>query len=301
VKRLVLWTASAVVSCSSLALVVGSTPLAAAPAPALSAAFGGTLLLAPGHTRIHAAPGISSTNSSNWSGYVQLATTKHSFTEVSDTMVVPAVTATPTGTQYAADWVGIGGDKLHDNTLIQDGIQTVVTTTKSKSTTSYDAWTEILPQAEKPLDGLTLNVGDSVTSSVTEIARNRWIMTVDDTTTDQSQSRTVTYRSKGLSVEAIHERPCVAGNCQSENDLATLAQTTDVDFGPGSFSETSPQTTPVTLPLLKPVAGASMTEIVMVENAGNTNTVLATPSAPDGDQDAFAVADGPDAPQPPTP
>ena len=127
-KRLVLWTASAVVSCSSLVVVAGSSSVGGAPAPAT--VVSGTFLPGPGHIRLHAAKGMTATDSSNWSGYVQVANHKDTFTEVTDTIVVPTVQASPAGTQYAADWVGIGGDI--DRTLVQDGIQTVVTTKKHK-------------------------------------------------------------------------------------------------------------------------------------------------------------------------
>jgi Peptidase A4 family len=252
----------------------------------------------PGHSRIHAAPGVNSTSSTNWSGYVQAATENRTFTEVSDTMVVPAVVASANGIQYAADWVGIGGYSTapRDSTLVQDGIQTIVTTSKGKTTTTYGAWTEILPQPEKPLD-FAVNAGDVVTATVREVSKNKWKMTVDDTTTGQSATRTVKYRSKGLSAEAIHERPCIKGNCQSESDLATLADTANVTFGPGSYSESAPGATPVTEPLLGTVAGATLNEILMVDN---NNTTIATPSDPSVAQDAFAVAYGDTPPPAPT-
>ena len=293
VKRLVLCAASAVVSCSSL-VVVGSASLAGAPAA--SATLTGTFLPAPGHVRIHAAPGVSSASSTNWSGYVQLAASKRTFSYVSDTMVVPTVVATSAGTQYAADWVGIGGDTPGDASLVQDGIQPVVTTNKKSSTTTYNAWTEILPQPEKPLP-LTVQAGDVVTATVRQTAKNKWKMTVDDTTTGVSDTRTVTYHSRGLSAEAIHERPCIAGNCQSESDLATLADTSNVTFGPGSYSASAPGATSVTEPLLRQATGASLSEIVMV---GNNEKAIATPSAPSAAGDAFAEAYGDTAPPAPT-
>jgi hypothetical protein len=291
VKRLVLWTASAVVSCSSLAVVVGSSSAAGAPAPA--ATVSGTFLPGPGHIRLHAAKGMAATDSSNWSGYVQVANQKDTFTEVSDTIIVPAVEASPSGTQYAADWVGIGG--YSDRTLVQDGIQTVVTTKKHKRVVAYDAWTEVLPQSEKALS-LAIKAGDAVTATVWESAQNTWTMTVDDTTTGQSQSRTVKYRSKGLSAEAIHERPCLGACGSTSPDLATLAKTANVDFGPGTFSEAAPGAALSPTPLLKSVNGAVLTEIEMVKMVGNNEQVIASPSAPDTDDDAFAVAYGPTAP-----
>ncbi len=68
----------------------------------------------------------------NWSGYAQVAGTDRTFTEVSATMVVPTVGPPRSrSTQYAADWVGIGGTR-GDPTLVQDGIQALVSTNKKK-------------------------------------------------------------------------------------------------------------------------------------------------------------------------
>ena len=110
-------------------------------------------------------------------------------------------------------------------------------------------------------------------------------------------TRTVKYRSRGLSAEAIHERPCIKGNCQVETDLANLADTTNVTFGPGSYSESAPGASPVTEPLLGTAAGATLNELLMVDN---NNKTIATPSDPSAAQDAFAVGYGDSAPVAPT-
>jgi hypothetical protein len=297
-KRLVLWAATAVVSSTFFAVAADGTAFAGAAAPA--AVANGAFLPAPGHARIHAARGLIVSQSTNWSGYVQAVTTRHTFTAVTDTFVVPTVVSSTSGTQYAADWVGIGGFDQHprDVTLVQTGIQTQVTTSKGHRKVAYDAWTEILPQAEKPLT-LTLSVGDTVTASVEETAKNTWVMTVDDVTTGESAGRTVKYHAKGLSAEAIHERPCIAAPCNSVTDLAELAQTSDVIFDPGSFSEAPPGTPPVDEPLLTTtVAGATLTAVQMLGNDGVTP--IATPSGPDTAEDGFTVADGAAQPPPPT-
>ncbi len=297
-KRLVLYAASAVVSSSFFAVTAVGTSPAGASAP--TAVANGAFLPAPGHARIHAARGLIVSQSTNWSGYVQAATTKHTFTQVTDTFVVPTVESSTSGSQYAADWVGIGGFDQHplDATLVQTGIQTMVTTHKGHRTVSYDAWTEVLPAAEKPLS-LVLSVGDTVTATVQETAKNTWVMTVDDVTTGQSGERTVKYHSKGLSAEAIHERPCILSPCNTVTDLAALAQTSNVIFDPGSFSETTPGSPPVEEPLLTTtVPGATLTAVQMLANDGTTP--IATPSGPDADNDGFTVADGAAQPPPPT-
>ena len=129
--------------------------------------------------------------------------------------------------------MGIGGIVHYDRTLVQAGIQAE----SHKGTVSYTAWTEILPHDEKPL-AITISPGDTVTVTVQETAKNRWLRQVQDGA--QIGARTVKYRSLGESAEAIHERPCVKGSCDTPNDFATLAQTSDVPFVPGSFSVTPP-------------------------------------------------------------
>jgi hypothetical protein len=142
---------------------------------------------------------------------------------------------------------------------------------------------------------ITVSAGDTVTILVQEKADNTWLMQVSDGT--QTASRTVWYRARALSVEAIHERPCVEVPCDIADHLAALAQTSDVTFGPGSFSETAPGLTPVTEPLLGAVDGAALHYLPMVANDGST--VIATPSPPDTADDAFTVADGNTTPAPP--
>ncbi len=298
VKRLVLGAASAVISCSSLALIAGGTStVSASLVPAVAS---GTFIPAPGrpHTHTHAARGLVNQWSSNWSGYVQSAFNRHIFTAVTDTFVVPTVTSSVAGTQYAADWVGIGGFNDHDGSLVQDGIQAVVTTSDNTTTVSYDAWTEILPHAEKPLK-LAISAGDVITATVQETATNRWLMTVDDVTTGKSLGRPVRYRSSGLSAEVIHERPCIAEPCSSH--LADLAQTPDITFEPGFYSEAPVGLAPVYLGLLGSANDAVLNSVTMEVDDGNQEvTVFATPSPANATQDGFTVADGDVAPPAPT-
>ncbi len=292
-KRLVLWAACAVVSCSFPVVVAGASapsgtagavPTVSAPLMRAARAPGSSGLLCPD-------PCLSA----NWSGYAQTAA-PHTFTEVTDTFVVPTVSAASAGRQFAADWVGIGG--FSDSTLVQAGFQTVVKKKDKRTTVSYGAWTEILPQVEDPLS-LVLSAGDIVTVTVQETAKNIWTMTVDDTTTGQSGVRTVSYHAKGMSAEAIHERPCIKAPCSAVGDLADLAQTSDVTFDPGSFSEAPPGAAPVDYPLLTTgVSGLTMFDVVMTAN--NFVTPIATPSDPNNAADGFTVADGDVAPAPPT-
>jgi hypothetical protein len=296
VKRLVLCVASAVTSCFCLAAITGG-PAVADPAAGATVS-NGTMIPTSGAPHLHHIRGTVLQKSDNWSGYAQVSTSSDTFTEVTDTFVVPTVGPVAKGTQYAADWVGIGG--FNDPTLVQTGIQ-VVAQAKTRTHPSrvlYDAWTEVLPKAEKPLT-LTISAGDTVTATVRETSTNMWQMEVDDITTGESaQPPAVPYTSSGLSAEAIHERPCVRAPCKAV-DLAHLAQTPDgVPFGPGFYSVVPPGATPVNEPLLEAVANLTLNDIIMTNNKETKS--IATPSGPSTEDDSFIVADGTTPPTPPS-
>jgi Peptidase A4 family len=223
----------------------------------------------------------------NWSGY---ALTGGSFHGVIDTWQVPKVDTALSGSQYSADWVGIGG--WEEGTLVQAGTEA----DNLAGTASYSAWTEILPAAEDPLS-LAIHPGDTITTSVEEISKNTWEMKVDDETTHQSQERTVPYSgSNHASAEAIHERPCIADGCESVEDLATLTDTTNVTFDPGKYS-TKARKKP-TKALLEPSRKQTLHQVFMVNNKGTA--VIASPSLPDSELEGFAVAYGSTSPPPPS-
>ena len=240
---------------------------------------------APAARGVAGVPGIAKVGSFNWSGYVQSTKTQGTFTAAEDFWTVPKVT-TKAGSQYSADWVGIGGNNKGDGSLVQDGTEA----DNVNGTARYRAWTEILPAGEVVISGLTIHPGDKMEGLVEEIKAGTWEMTVKDLTTGSSGGRTVSYNSSGLSVEAIHERPLVGGS------LAALATTTNVTFDPGLFSTGAPGS-PSFKPLLKAATGATLNEIFMVNNAGTK--IIASPSAADSDGDGFAVADGSTSPPPP--
>jgi hypothetical protein len=255
---------------------------AARPAPAV-----GRMLRAPGRTA-RAISGTTALQSFNWSGYAQ-SDANGTYKAVEDTWTVPTVTKLA-GSQYSSDWVGVGG--FNDGTLVQAGTEA----DNVGGTVKYDAWTEILPAAEVVIPGLTIKPGNKIKTTVQETSAGVWKMTVQDVTTGKSGGRTVHYSSSGASVEAIHERPCIADGCTSVSDLAALAKTTNVTLDPGELSTAAPGT-PVYRPLLKLATGATLNEISMINNAGTA--VIAAPSSADTDGDGFTVAYGSKAPAPP--
>jgi hypothetical protein len=209
----------------SILVITGQVPSSSNPL-----ANGAVVLSHHGH--LLKAGTAANTTSDNWAGYVQLASDSGTFTGVTDTLVVPTAVTPTAGTQYQSDWVGIGGfdfDSMepNDSNLIQAGVQLVTTTTNGGTSLRYEAWTEKLPGLEKHLK-LEVKSGNTVSLTVQETATNRWVATVDDVTTGRSRSRTMRYKSTGLSAEAILERPCLGSetSCAADpDDYAQLAQT----------------------------------------------------------------------------
>lgn len=270
------------------AMVVGA---ASAAVPSAAAGVGGRALVAPlpgGQLPQGSVHGYSQLGSYNWSGFAQ-GTPGATYRSVKDTWTVPTVNTSVSGDQYSSDWVGIGG--LNDGSLVQAGTEA----DNFNGTAFYQAWTEVLPAAEDPLS-LVVHPGDKIKTSVV-LSGTTWTMKVKDVTTGQKASRTASKKSAGsseASVEAIHERPCIADGCTSVNDLANLTQTTNVTFDPGKYGTSSTPNTP----LMNPAPGATVDQIFMVNNADTA--YIASPSNPDSDNDGFTVADGATQPPPPS-
>jgi hypothetical protein len=273
----------AMVGSASLALAGGVAGASAASGPvARHTPQVGRMVRAPGATA-QTVRGTTKVDTLNWSGYAQSTKKDGTFTAVKDFWTVPTVNTKPAGDQYSSDWVGIDG--FSNSKLVQDGTEA----DNLGGTAHYDAWTEILPASEVVIPGLTIKPGNKMEGLVEETKAGTWQMTVFDLTTGKSGGRTVKYSTPGRSVEAIHERPEVDGS------FATLASTGNVTFNPGSLSTAAPGTQ-TWKPLLKVATGATLNEIFMVNN--NDTAVIASPSAPSANGEAFAVADGSKSPAP---
>jgi hypothetical protein len=238
----------------------------------------------PARISPHVAPygsGVASA-AENWAGYAETAS-KKTFTAITGTFTVPTVDTNVSGTYYSSDWVGIGG--FSDDSLIQAGVEA----DSIGGNAYYGAWTEVLPASENPL-AMSISPGDTILVTIIETAKNTWKMSVSDTSIGKTLTRKVHYKSSGSSAEAIMERPCIQGPCDSVSDLANLAQTTPETFEPVLAATSSPSNSPGYEPLLSPPSGATLEDIVMVNNAGSG--VIATPSDANSDADGFTVADG---------
>lgn len=210
--------------------------------------------------------------SRNWSGY---AVTGSTYTSVTGSWNVPTVTATKHSrkARYSSTWVGIDGFKKGDDDLIQAGTEQ----DWFGGTAQYQAWWEILPADETPITSINVHPGDLMTVSITQAVTD-WTIVVTDTTTDQSFTTTQTYHGPLSSAEWIEEAPEVGRR------IAALANYGIVDFESATVNGGNP--------------GFVDSDSGVMEKANGV--VISTPSAPDSDQDGFAVAFGNDAPPPPS-
>ena len=187
----------------------------------------------PRHDQLESRRLLSTVYSSNWSGYgdaTNLSTpATGSVTAVSASWVVPTVTGPRRGTDYSAAWVGIDG--LSDSTVEQIGTEQDV----SNGTAHYDAWWEMyssgLGQPEQVISGFTIKPGDAISASVKYTGSGNFVLTITDTTKNESftttQSTTATQSPTAAqsSAEWVVEAPSVGGRQASLADFGTITFT----------------------------------------------------------------------------
>jgi hypothetical protein len=229
-----------------------------------------------GYDRGHVNLGWSSRN---WSGY---AVTDTGITSVVGHWTVPTVHTPAKKAQqrknaYSSSWVGIDG--FNNSHLIQAGTEQDWQRSIRKHPGSgfYQAWWEILPAAETPITSITVHPGDAMTVSITEGAANRWTIEVADTTTGQTFSIVETYTGPKDSAEWIQEAPTIGRR------VAALADDSNTVFDLGRVNGATPG--------LTSSDGGAMFK---------GKAQISTPSAPNPNQDGFAVAYGSVAPVAPS-
>ena len=181
---------------------------------------------------------------SNWSGYAETGT----YTGVSSSWTVPAVTASSTAT-YSSAWIGVDG--FNNSDLIQTGTEEDY----YNGAAHYNAWWEILPASETALPtSYPIGAGDRMSVSIYETSSTTttgsffrrttehvWDITISDTTRGWSYTTKQGYNGPGTSAEWVVEAPEVG------NRIATLAHYT---ITPPQASGTS--TTPASSRLSSP-------------------------------------------------
>jgi hypothetical protein len=190
--------------------------------------------------------------STNWSGYVAnlSSSAPNSVMAVSGSWVVPTVTGPRHGSFYSAAWVGIDGNS--DSTVEQTGTEADVI----NGVPRYYAWWEMyssgLQQPEQVISSsiMTIHPGDAITASVRYAGSGNFVLTINDTTrnesftTTQNTTTTQSPTAQRSSAEWIVEAPTVAGRQASLANFQTVtfsnaSATMDPGAGPhtGSISD----------------------------------------------------------------
>jgi Peptidase A4 family len=136
---------------------------------------------------VAAAPGSSAVaphaTESDSAGYVAEGAT---YTSVSASWTLAAVTCPGTQTVYTSNWVGLDG---FDNSALE---MTGSETDCVNGQPEYGVWWEVLPAAESVYTGVTPRAGDHLTASVSYVGNSNFTMTVSDTT--QGWTKSTTHR-----------------------------------------------------------------------------------------------------------
>jgi len=218
--------------------------------------------------------------SSNWSGYNQgtLEQGGKLFTSVSGTWRVPKATPHKAGeAEYSSTWIGIGGGcvdqdcNVGDSTLIQAGTEQDV---DASGKASYSAWWELIPAPSITIDGFAVHAGDLISASIKETPANSglWTISVKNVTTGRPFTQTVPYSSTHATAEWIVETPVVIDDSGNVS-IGPLPKLSQVRFDKATTNGAAP--------------GLKASEEIQLVDP-NTDAVLATPSAPDGQKNGFA-------------
>jgi hypothetical protein len=222
----------------------------------------------------------------NWSGY---AVSAGPYDQIEGTFTVPTITSAATCTEHVAEWVGIDGWNAPslplNESLIQAGVDGSMTNPNSGTCTPGHyyvwPWWEILPSSETPITSVTVNSGDQVTVSISQVGgTSTWAITLTDDTDGQSFTTDQSYGGPAASgewvVEASSTSAC-AGSVEAGTDICPLApycvSSGGSCGGPVAFTNMSVEGTET-----------DWWQVFMVQD----DATVATPSALGGD--SFSVA-----------
>lgn len=149
---------------------------------------------------VPAVPSAPTENSLNWSGY---ALAGGPFTSVGGTFNVPTITGSGSDSS-AAEWAGIDGWGPGASSIIQAGVAEDYTA--SLNTVRVTAWYELYPAPAFAIP-LTVNAGDQVTVSISEVSAGDWNVLVADDTTSQAWNAEFSYAGPESTAEWIVEAP----------------------------------------------------------------------------------------------
>jgi hypothetical protein len=219
---------------------------------------------------------VNTNTSDNWFGYNlgTLGDGDNLFSAITGNWTVPTATQHTSGqAEDSADWIGIGGGCVNsgcdasDETLIQTGTEQDVSSTGA---TSYDAWYELVPAPELEISNMTIEPGDQMHASLTQLAgeSNVWEITIEDVTRGETYSTTVPYSSTQDTAEWIEETPLEIG---TDAGLAALPNLTNPAWNDLTVNGGNPDLN-------------TSEEIDLVDSSGD---VIGAPSAPNSTTNGF--------------
>jgi Peptidase A4 family len=176
----------------------------------------------------------------NWSGYE--ASGGGPYTSVSASWTQPEVDCAKTPTAYSSFWVGLDGWKTPS--VEQTGTEAGC----FEGTPVYFAWSEMYPKAAKQLPRKdVVSPGDSFTSTVTYVGKNKFRLTLSDAT--RGWSHTVTQASRSAergSAEVIAEAPSAGSEVLPLADFGVVSFT-DATIDGAPLSGSTPNLEPLTM------------------------------------------------------
>ena len=216
----------------------------------------------------------------NWSGYV-IPSGAGSVTIVNGSWIEPSVSCSSPNS-YAAFWVGIDG--WNDGTVEQTG----TLSSCQSGIPIYYAWYEFYPAGTVLISGITVNVGDVISASVScQASGLQCTVSITDVSSGQSFSYTQTFGPGSgpqmSSADWIAEAPS-----SSSGEILPLANFGTINFGQDSTGVASTDSATVN-GMTGPIGsfGEAVVEVTMVEAGGS---IQAVPSALSPDGTSFSVA-----------
>jgi hypothetical protein len=227
-----------------------------------SLAVAGLCLLALCATPLAGQAGAA-TVPANWAGY---AVSGGTFTSASATWTAPAAANNGQTNSTSYTWVGIDG--YGNNALLRVGVQQGWNATTHLA--YHRAFWGVGPRVSFAFN---VSVGDSVYASLTQIATNRWTISLTDLRSGGKLVKTEEYAGPRQSADFIHSVP----------GSAELARTTPFSFYNARVNGTAA------------FAPYTNQAIDLMQNGA----VLARPSYDNEAHNAFTITDGPDRPAAP--
>jgi Peptidase A4 family len=163
--------------------------------------------------------GVTQYTSDNWSGY---EVTGSNFTSVTGTFTVPELETDETCNSDESQWVGIDGDSVPS--LIQAGISISPYDSygECNAPDSYyiNAWYELLPAYQQPIDSIFANFGDQIKVNITDqYSPGVWHINMWDLTNGENWNIDIGYNTPGTSAEWITESSTDHNNCGGQCTL----------------------------------------------------------------------------------